>query len=172
MRAFVAARKGLLVSDPTVLSLSRSQLWLEYMAERRLEKSDREFYVKSLRYTLINLFGLNLKEQFEAHRDDRPIDDDAFVPLILVAGNHHLMKGYLEGMQGAADDQTGQSKITDAEYEEQAQRMLADMEPIEGDAFAGLSDADVINLRQAKALGIKDIDEFPMPADAVIIGPG
>jgi hypothetical protein len=172
MRAFISARKGLLVSDPHLLRLTRSQLWMEYMVERKSERSEREFYVKALRTTLIDILGLDLKERFEANRDNREANPDAYVPFILVGGNHHLMKAYLDGMQGEAEDKTGESKVADADYEEQAKRLMGDMEPIEGNPFASMSAADIINAKQAAALGIRDLDEFPIPSDHVIIEPG
>jgi hypothetical protein len=172
MRAFIAARKGLLVSDPSLLNLTRSQLWMEYMVERRLEKSEREFHVKSLRVTLIDILGLDLKERYEANRDDRKVDPEAYVPFILVGGNHHLMQAYLKDIQGESEDKTGESKVADSDFEEQAQRLLADMEPIEGNPFVSMSPTDIINAKQAEALGVRDSDEFPIPGDHVIIEPG
>ena len=171
------ARKGILVADPTVSSMTRAQWLFEYHALKHKEDRDTERYVKLLKATLINLLGLNIKSA-ERHKDLPPAERfeaelTDYTPLVLLAGNHHLLSSFFkEGdpVLGGTDDLTGQSKVDDAEYEKMSQAILDDMEPIEV-PIAKMSVDEIHARADNKGLGVRTGDDppFPLPPGTVII---
>jgi hypothetical protein len=172
------ARKGVLVSDPTVSRMTPAQWLFEYHGLLRREEEETERAFKGMKGILINVLGLNLKssnknkdlpphERFEA-------DLNEFTPLVMLAGNHHLLKQFFsDGDDTIGQDRTGESKVSDAEYEAQSQAIMSDMEPIDV-PIARMSVDDIQRQVDTQGLGIQNVDEtpFPLPSNTVIIRDG
>lgn len=170
------ARKGLLVSDPTVRAMTRAQWLFEYHALQEKEEKETERFLKGFKGILVNVLGLNLKsnaankhlspnERFEA-------DLNEYTPLILLAGNHHLLNKHFEEINEATGlgDTTGQSTVPDDQFEEQARAIMDDMEPIDI-PMAKMDVTDILRGIDHRSLSIKEIDQppLPMPIGSVII---
>jgi hypothetical protein len=156
------ARKGVLASDPTVRSMTRAQWLFEYhgLVKKDEEETDRAH--KSLKHILIDVLGLNLKSA-EKGKELSPearfeLNLTEFTPLVMLAGNHHLLKQYFKDVD-TSDDLTGESKVSDADFEAQAQAIMDDMEPIDI-PIAQMSVADIERIAQHRDLGIQDVDPF------------
>ena len=169
------ARKGLLVSDQTVRSMTRAQWLFEYHGLLKKEEEETERTFKGMKAILINVLGLNLKSS-EKNKDLSPVerfeaDLNDFTPLVLLAGNHHLLKQYFKDADGGfGDDLTGQSKVSDEEFEEQSKAMLDDMEPIDV-PIARMSVNDIQQSIDNKGLDVQDLDgpPLPLPSNTIII---
>lgn len=134
----------------------------EFIALAHKEREDREFHIKALKRTMIQVMGLNLKAQLEAKEGEQP-DPDDFMPLAMICGNPHLLKGIFKGSINPEDEMIGSSGIPDEEYEAMSKRIMSDMEPITGDPFVGQSAKDLLAAQDIKKLGIKIIDDTPTP---------
>lgn len=134
--------------------MSRAQWIFEYISLVEKEKAERRFQADMLRQTLLSVLGLQIPNQMRGDEDQ-----DAFTPLILLAGNHHLMKAMLDKESG---NNTNIHSISDAEYEQQLANMDAGMEPIVDDPFNGQTVSEVLSQQLSKTLVIVG-DELPAP---------
>lgn len=151
------ARKGILVTDPSVRKMTRAQWIFEYLALRERESEERKFHVDSLRRILIYVMGLSAVIPGNE-------DPDKFVPLIVLAGNHHLMHGYAKSMGvDMTPDEDGTTSISDQDWEKMSQRMAAGMEPIEDNPFDDISARELLDREDKKILGVQEVDELPSP---------
>ena len=170
------ARKGLLVSDPTVRTMTPAQWLFEYYALQDREEKETERYLKGLKGILVNVLGLNLKsnaanqhlspeKRFEA-------DLNEYTPLVLLAGNHHLLNKHFEDINQTSGlgDITGQSTVPDDQYEEQSKAIMDDMEPIDI-PIARMSVEELNRGIENRGLNIKELDQppLPIPMGSVII---
>lgn len=155
------SRKGVLVSDPSVRKMTRIQWVFEYLALRDREREDKQFQVDAIRRTLIHVMGLSAIIPGNE-------DPDKFVPLVMLAGNHHLMHGYAKamGIDGIAED--GSTSVNDTDWEAMSQRMAAGMEPIDDDPFGDVSPQELLNREDKKILGIQEVDELPQHGGDVL----
>ena len=173
------ARKGVLVSDPTVRSMTRAQWLFEYNALQEKETRETERFLKGIKGILINVLGLNFKSS-AVHKDETPdkrfeADLKEYTPLVLLAGNHHLLDKYfkdIEDVHGLGDI-TGQSTVPDDQFEAQAKAIMDDMEPIDI-PIARMSVEEMTRHLDHQALKITEVDKppFPVPIGSVIIKEG
>lgn len=165
------ARKGILVSDPSVARMTRAQWTWEYMALLKREEEERKFNVKSMKAVLVNVLGLNLAKELD--ENGKPItwekmteeQREAFVPAVMLMGNHRLMGPYVDKINAGAIDDIEQGVTHDIpvdEFEKQSQAMMSDdgdMAPI--DPFAGRNLMDEIQRARLEKLGVKTLEGPP-----------
>jgi hypothetical protein len=164
--------------------MTRAQWLFEYHGLLKKDEEETDRAHKSLKHILIDVLGLNLKSA-DKGKDLSPeekfeLNLKEFTPLVMLAGNHHLLKQYFKDVD-TSDDITGESKVSDADFEAQSQAMLADMEPIDV-PIAHMSVADIERIAQNRDLGIQDLNPFiekdktdtplPMRPTTVIIRDG
>lgn len=161
------ARKGILVTDPTVAQMSRSQWVWEYMAIRKREDGEQKFQVKAMKAVLINVMGLNLAPILDDLGHPIPMDKlteeqkESFVPMVMLAGNHHMMEGYVKQINKAREaiDSLGESKhsVPEEEFEKQAKILMEDGDMTPYDPFINTS----TNQQELENMGIKTIEDIP-----------
>lgn len=110
------------------------------MSLRRRETEEQDFSLKSLKNTLISVLGLNLVPPMDDNGDiipeDQLTDDqkESFIPMVLLAGNHHLLSPHVKRVKEALEKQKIGSEViaADAEFEKLSKALAAggDMEPI------------------------------------------
>jgi hypothetical protein len=148
--------------------MTKAQWVFEYLALLDREREDRTFNIKALRTIIVHTFGLDIPNKLRGDEDT-----EAFTPLVMMAGNHHLLKTLIDEAKKSKDDNLStDSVISDREYEEQLKRMEDGMEPIEGDPFANQPIKELLNKRDAQLLGVKvqEEDALPLPdAEPVVI---
>jgi hypothetical protein len=129
--------------------MSKAQWLYNYIGIINQAKEDKEFQVTSLHKVLVNVLGLNLTNILTNN-----LDSEEFIPLVLLAGNHHLLKAYLDEYKDNND--TPVSTVSDLEYEEQLKRMNNGMEPIiDTDILNGLSINEILTNKDLELLNIK-----------------
>lgn len=145
MRAYVMARKGVLLTDPSVKEMSMQQWMFEYAALAKKEKDNREFIVKAMKGVLVSTLGLNMLRPEDAAGNPKPFeefteeDKEQFIPLTAWVGN--------EGMLKAVKEQLDKVKMNvelppvDDNYE----AMVAAIDAAEGDIepIIGLDKLDI-----------------------------
>lgn len=116
-----------------------SAQWLfEYMSLREKEKEDNELIIqvmKALRQVLVSVLGLDLLSKIKRSKaGDEEIedDDDAFIPMSLLAGRREVIEHLIEEMQR---EEVSKEAIDDDEFEKMSQAIasgedLGDMSPL------------------------------------------
>lgn len=149
MRAYVLARKGILMTDPSVKHMTPAQWAFEYIALNRKERDDKEFHIRSLKSVLITTLGLNLLKPedqnghpkgYEAMNDE---ERESFIPLTAWTGN--------EGMLKAVREQHEKGEVSDT---------LPDMDSAYDDMVAAIDAAE------GDIEPIIGVDKFDLPANA------
>jgi len=160
VRAYVLARKGVLVSNPDVAKMTETQWMFEYHALRKREESTFKASFDALRKTLVSTLGLNLI---------RPVDEKGFpkkygkmteeeenmyLPLVAWCGRPDVLKEVADQVQAELGQTAAESP--DDEYEKKAAAIDAaggDMEPIfEADPSLTGGIKNPKNIAQAKLL--------------------
>jgi len=173
VRAYVLSRKGILISNPDVQSMTISQWLFEYTALRKKEREDLEMQIKLSKRVLVNVLGLNLIRPENA---DGTIKDfstlteeekDQFLPLSAWVGRPEL----LDVVKEQNDKTMVNGEVhNDNAYEDLVASIDAaggDMEPIIDKMF----NIDRTQLKtdiledQADSLGIPDISEAVVDVD-------
>lgn len=167
MRAYVMARKGLLMSSPDVRNMTSTQWVFEYHALHDKEEMYMDVFTKLMRGVLINVLGLNsLKPETEAG-DPKKWDDmtaeekDQFLPLIAWCGRTEMLKSLQEQLQKTKINE--EVPRDDKEYE----RTVAAIDAAGGDMEAIIPEFPMAAkiAQDKKALGIKDLDDLPGDMD-------
>lgn len=144
--------------------MTKAQWLFEYTALLEREKEDRKFQLKAFKNILVSILGLDIPNKMKGDEDP-----EAYTPLVMMAGNHHLLKAMIDNINKDKDDgdPARSSKVGDTEYEAQLARMEAGMEPMEDDPFAGIPLKELLNKRDAQILGVQETDDIvPLPADS------
>jgi len=139
VRAYVMARKGVLITDPSVRDMSPSRWMFEYIALAKKEREEREFNIRALRNVLVSTLGLNLLRPEDSNGNPKRPEDmteedrESFLPLSVWMGNEGLLKAVKE--QQEVLDITADLPPTDSTYEAMVAAIDAadgDIEPIIG----------------------------------------
>ena len=133
------ARKGVLISDPSVQAMTEAQWHFEYHALKAREKRTFEQVghlitatMRAIRATLIRVLGLDLvktwrqlgvasKEEREALKEEMP-----FVPMSYLVADAERLQGWLKMDDGLSDEE-------------------ADRKEAEAEAFSALLRSQVLN---------------------------
>lgn len=133
IRAYVIARKGVLVNSPEVQSMSVAQWAFEYLALKKMEKEAFEANFKALRMVLVSTMGLNaLRPEDDKGKPKSPEnmtedERDAFLPLVAWIGRPELLKAVKEQIEH--DLNFEKDPQSDDEYE----RLVAAIDANDGD---------------------------------------
>lgn len=139
MRAYVMARKGILISDPSVARMNRTQWLFEYLALTRRDREDKEFNVRAMKSVIISTFGLNLIRPEDGNGNPKTIDQmtdeerEQYIPLTAWIGNEGMLKAVQQ--QHEKIDIPVDMPISDKSYEDMVAAIDAaggDIEPIIG----------------------------------------
>jgi hypothetical protein len=138
VRAYVLARKGVLVSSPDVKNMTSTQWLFEYYALSKMEQSRVEDAYKLLKNTLVSVLGLNMLRPADSQgrpkefEEMTPDERDAFLPLVTWCARPDMLKPVVEQYEHAA---IVASATNDADYEAlcaQIDENVDDIEPILG----------------------------------------
>jgi hypothetical protein len=177
MRAYVLARKGVLLSSPDVKAMSQAQWAFEFYALQKKEEDLFKVYFKVMRNLLVNVLGLNslrptdekgLPKSFEAMTDD---EKEGFLPLIAWCARPEMLKPVAEQLQLATDEHAATNP--DKQYEELLAKMDKAVEE-GGDMDPILSTTNVIIPKdpryeqQFKQMGIKKVSDVEIDVDGNI----
>jgi hypothetical protein len=167
LRAYVLARKGVLITNPDVKAMTKTQWVFEYHALRRKEEQTFKSYADAFRQTLVSVLGLNmirpvnengLPKTYDEMSDDEKV---AFMPLVAWCGHPEMLKKVFEQMQSEID----MSSVTDpdSDYE----KLVASIDAADGDMIPILDlDADkdglikdpVVHQQAAGLMNILEVD--------------
>jgi hypothetical protein len=150
--------------------MSEAQWIYEYHALHKKETEDRKFHIDTLKNVLISVLGLRVPPLNEdgtpkPKEDMTDEDRESFVPLIFLAGNHHLLKKYFEKFP---EEGSQPNPAQDAAFDELSRRMAeddGDMVPII-DPYAGKTWEQVketILKKQHDTLGVVTVDAEGTP---------
>lgn len=95
------ARKGVVINDPSVQSMTAMQWFFEYYALRRKEREQNQLLqglVMAGRKLAVKLLGLDLQSYVEG----APESDD-FIPLSLLVGQPEVLRAVMEQAEEEAD---------------------------------------------------------------------
>ncbi len=151
------ARKGVLISNPDVRRMTRTQWLFEYFALIERNKSEQEIFVRNMKAILVNIFGLNairpehengIPKKWEEMTDE---EKEAFLPLSLWIGREDMLKRIKDqwDTEKAIDDSS-----SDKQYEalvKQIDEAGGDMEPVLDTMFGKKEEID------SPKLDVKDV---------------
>jgi hypothetical protein len=148
MKSFVLARKGVLITDPSVEKMTEAQWLFEFEGLRQKEEATNEMTgevvkvcVDALRNTLIQVLGLNLVHPDDVLPEERESGQPVFIPYSYLGGQPEVMKHVLEKYEKAEEASKATDRaMRDTSFEafsRDLQRMLTagqigDLEPILG----------------------------------------
>jgi hypothetical protein len=132
----VLARKGVLISNPDVRRMTRTQWLFEYFALIEKDKLEQEIFVRNAKAILVNVLGLNairpehengVPKKWEEMTDE---EKEGFLPLSLWMGREDMLKRIKDqwDTEKAIDDSS-----SDKQYEELVKKIDeagGDMEPV------------------------------------------
>ena len=160
VRAYVLARKGVLVSNPDVAKMTETQWMFEYHSLRKQESTTFKTHFAAMRQTIVSTLGLNLIRPVDdkgfPKRYDKMTEEemDMFLPLVAWVGRAEILKEVGEQVQ--AELGLDKAESTDDEYEALTAAIDAaggDMEPIIGiDPTIALNAKSARNSAQEKLL--------------------
>jgi hypothetical protein len=138
LRAFVMARKGVLLSDPSVKNMSLGQWIFEYHALAKRESDTFTTVAKALKAILINVMGLNTLRPEDEQGSPKLVDNmtdeekEAFLPLIAWVGRPEMLKLVkdqieVDTVMSETDDNKEYEKLVDS-----IDANDGDMEPMMG----------------------------------------
>jgi hypothetical protein len=156
------ARKGILITDPSVAKMTQPQWMFEYMALSNKERSDREFSVKAIKSVLVATLGLNMLRPEDASGNPKRAEDmtaedrESFMPLAAWIAN--------EGILQRVKDQYDKLEIATSLpiVDDNYAAMVAAIDAAEGDIepIIGIKDfvipANPKKLHDEKMIGIMD----------------
>ena len=136
IRAYVLARKGVLMSNPDVANMSVGQWFFEAAALREKEKFELEASHKILKNTLIGVLGLNALRPTDDFGKPKKWDEmtekdrEEFMPLIGWCGRPDMLKKVSEQLQ--TEKVYDEGGMDNSAYEKMVEAIDAaggDMEP-------------------------------------------
>ncbi len=160
VRAYVLARKGVLVSNPDVAKMTETQWMFEYHALKRKEEMIFKSSFVALRKTMVSVLGLNLirpvdEKGFPKKYGQMTEDEEnMFLPMVAWCGRPEMLKDVAEqvqnelGMDKAENPDDAYEKLTAA-----IDAAGGDMEPIVGvDPLIAIHTRNAKNAAQEKLL--------------------
>lgn len=124
------------------------------------EQDERDYQMKFWKVMLVRTLGL------DAFNKQRGLKDEEFIPLSLLAGNHHLINSMLKkAEEDGVVDAANTVEVPDAEYSEMEARMAAGMEPIDFDPFEGMTPEELLAKHTGKLLGVQVVDDTKVTAE-------
>lgn len=173
VRAFVMARKGVLINHPDVQRMSTAQWLFEYHSLIKAEHHRFETFFKVFKGMMVGLLGLNaIKPEDEKGQvkriEDMTVDEkESFLPLVHWIGRPEMMKIVGEQIEQGLEPMSSPDKNYEA--------LVAAIDAAEGDAepiIEQLHNVDLAKIpknpradQQAKQLGILDIKDSKIEMD-------
>jgi len=126
------ARKGILVSDPSVRLMTKAQWYFEYIGLVNKEITEQEHnvqYIKLLRVLLVKVLGLDLLNSTPTESD---LDKIEYAPLSLFVSRPHILEKIEENSKKR---ETVQAAMQDDTFDQMSAAMasgvdMGDMAPI------------------------------------------
>lgn len=167
------ARKGVLMSDPSVRNMTQTQWMFEYHALFERDKTYFEAFGRILKNVLVATLGLKAIRPEDANGSPKKFEDmtdeekESFMPLVAWVAHPEMLKKVSAQLE---DESVVEKATSDKAYEDMVSALDKavaageDMEPIIGIDHIKVPANPRLEIDK-KLVGVKDLKEFDVEGD-------